>query len=76
VLLLPLCALVDWVITSFSRWRGKNTMRSLSGLLLGISFSLGIILLLSGTLLVLAIGILYIILSALLWGARKTKRFL
>ena len=66
--LLPIFALVDWSVTTFTERRGKNTIRTFTGLLLGIAYGLGIILLLRGELIIIAVGLPYfVVVGVLLW---------
>lgn len=43
VALLPLPALVDWAVTSFSDRSGYNAVRTLTGFLLGIGYAVGLV---------------------------------
>lgn len=43
VVLLPLPALVDWTVTSFSAWDGYNAVRTVTGLLLGVGYAVGLV---------------------------------
>lgn len=45
VAVLPLFALLDWSLSAFAGWKGHNLLRTLSGLLLGIAYALGLALL-------------------------------
>ena len=43
VLFLPVFALIDWHITEITNYKSKNLIRTLSGFLLGIAYSLGLL---------------------------------
>lgn len=67
VAFLPLPALVDWTVTTFSERRGTNIVRTLTGALLGCGYGLGLsIVVLEFNVQILAIGMVYAILAALL----------
>lgn len=71
--LLPLPALVDWAVTSFTPRRGKNAVRTATGLLLGAGYGLGLTRLAGGwDLPVVAIGLGYGVLAALLIAADRS----
>ena len=60
VAVLPLPALVDWAVTTFTRRRGSNAVRTLTGALLGYGYGLGLAALVSGPRgPVLAVGAVY-----------------
>jgi uncharacterized membrane protein len=65
--LLPLPALIDWGLTTFSGWNGFNLVRTTTGMLLGCGYGFGLSLLfLEHNLSILAVGIGYALLSGLL----------
>jgi uncharacterized membrane protein len=60
VAVLPLPALFDWAVTAFTDRRGHNPVRTLTGLLLGYGYGVGLVtLVVDGELGVLAIGVCY-----------------
>jgi len=64
IAVLPVPALVDWTVTHFRPVDGWNSIRTLTGFLLGTGYGLGLgHLLLGGELLVLAIGVCYALLA-------------
>lgn len=64
VVLLPLPALVDWILTTFTPRRGYNAVRTATGLLLGYGYGLGLGLVLGdATIGVLLVGIGYAIVT-------------
>ncbi|MHB9287756.1 DUF2085 domain-containing protein [Halobacteriales archaeon Cl-PHB] len=72
VLGLPLPALVDWALTAFTDRRGSNPVRTLTGLLLGYAYGLGLVRLLAGgDLRVLAVGLGYGLLAGLLLARQE-----
>jgi uncharacterized membrane protein len=73
VAVLPLPALVDWAVTSFTPRRGTNSVRTLTGLLLGYGYGLGLTVLVSGPRLpVLGIGVGYAVVAGLLVSCSET----
>ncbi|MFB6233063.1 MAG: DUF2085 domain-containing protein [Haloarculaceae archaeon] len=72
VALLPLCALADWTVTAFTGLNGYNSVRTLTGSLLGVAWGLGLArLVLSGDLVVVPVGLAYGSLAALLLWIRE-----
>lgn len=71
---LPLPALVDWTVTSFTPRRGYNVVRTATGLLLGYAYGLGLGLVL-GDLdpRVILLGIGYAVVAALLYCHRTGR---
>jgi uncharacterized membrane protein len=73
---LPLPALVDWTVTSFTSRRGYNVVRTATGLLLGYSYGLGL-----GSVFgdlnprVILVGIGYAVVAAALLYYHRTGRF-
>jgi hypothetical protein len=43
IAVLPFPALVDWAMTSFRTYHGSNIVRTVTGLLLGYGYALGLI---------------------------------
>jgi uncharacterized membrane protein len=73
IAVLPLFALVDWAATTFRPITGSNRIRTITGGLLGIAYGLGLgRFLLGGDLRVLAVGVGYGVLAAVLlaWERR------
>lgn len=75
IAVLPLFALIDWSFSVFAGWRGHNVLRTLSGLLLGIAYALGLMLFFAtfpnpG---VISIGIFYGIVAGALFFLRTFK---
>lgn len=67
VAICPAPALLDWGITTFRDPRGYNAVRTATGALLGYGYGLGIALLaFDAALAVLAVGIAYAVVAALL----------
>lgn len=64
VLVCPLPALVDWTVTTFSRRRGYNAVRTATGLLLGLAYGIGLYrLVLGGDLRILLVGVVYAVVA-------------
>jgi len=62
--LLPLPALLDWSLTSFTKLNGKNISRSLTGALLGYAYGIGLVeLILVNNFLVLWLGLFYALIA-------------
>lgn len=60
VALLPLPALIDWSVTAFTRRTGSNPGRTVTGLLLGYGYGLGLgHLFVGGAVVVLLLGLCY-----------------
>lgn len=73
VALLPLPALGDWVLTSFTDRRGYNPVRTITGGLLGYGYGLGLLLFfLGGDMRVLVIGIVYAVLAGVLLAVQQS----
>ncbi len=73
VALLPLPALVDWTVTAFTRRRGHNAVRTLTGVLLGYGYGLGLTALVSGPrLAVLGTGVGYALVAGFLVSRSET----
>lgn len=67
VVLLPLPALADWALTSFTERRGYNVVRTATGALLGYGYGLGIgLLFVEFRLRILAVGAAYALLAGIL----------
>ncbi|WP_336328422.1 DUF2085 domain-containing protein [Halovenus sp. HT40] len=66
VAVMPLPALLDWSLTTFTDRVGSNPVRTITGLLLGSGYGLGLGLLFDGEFTVLAIGFGYAIVAAAL----------
>lgn len=67
IAVLPAFALADWAIVSFTRLRGLNSVRTATGLLLGVAYGLGLArVILAGEPVVIAFGIGYGGIAALL----------
>jgi uncharacterized membrane protein len=75
IAVLPLPALVDWALTSFRPRHGSNAVRTVTGLLLGYGYGLGLSRVLVGRdLSVLAIGAAYgLVAAALLYTQRRSS---
>ncbi|WP_094227049.1 DUF2085 domain-containing protein [Methanolobus psychrotolerans] len=73
IALLPMAALVDWSVTAFGIHRSNNLFRIISGLLLGIAYFNGLILLFQNQTdhVILAIGAFYASISLLLLYLKK-----
>ena len=64
VVVLPLPALLDWLLTSLGDYRGSNVVRTITGALLGYGYGLGLAyLFLADDRRVLAVGIVYAVLA-------------
>lgn len=73
VAVLPLPALVDWTVATFTTRRGTNSVRTYTGLLLGYGYGLGLTILLSGPRLpVLGIGAVYAVAAGFLVSRSET----
>lgn len=70
---LPAVALCDWTVTTFTGRAGRNSIRTLSGLCLGLAYGLGLgHVLIAGRLGVLVVGVGYASVAApLLWLALR-----
>ena len=73
VALFPLFALIDWFATTFSERRGKNSIRTFTGSLLGCAYGLGLTLLIRGEIIVVAIGVCYAVVGGVLIWASKNE---
>lgn len=75
VAVLPMFALLDWSASAFTGWRGHNPLRTLTGLLLGIAYALGIILFLASfpNLAVAWLGLFYGATGGMLLSLKKAK---
>jgi uncharacterized membrane protein len=73
IALFPVFAIVDWAVTTFTSVRGWNSVRTVTGALLGTAYGLGLChLLIAGRLSVLAVGVVYGGLAAIsLWSADR-----
>ncbi len=69
VLFLPVFALIDWHITEITNYKSKNLIRTLSGFLLGIAYSLGLLAFIKNfpDLFLIFIGFFYFTLSVILY---------
>ncbi|MFB6284234.1 MAG: DUF2085 domain-containing protein [Halobacteria archaeon] len=45
VVVFPVFALMDWSLTSFTGWRGRNLIRTVTGIFLGFGYISGLVLL-------------------------------
>lgn len=71
--LLPLPALVDWTLTAFTKHRGYNIARTITGALLGYGYGLGIVLLFSEfEMSMLILGGIYVIIAGTLLTKKET----
>ena len=67
VLVLPLPALVDWTVTTFTARAGSNSVRTTTGLALGFAYGQGLSLLfLAGDIRILAVGATYALAAGVL----------
>lgn len=67
IALLPLPALADWSLTSFTKYQGYNVIRTTTGALLGCGYGLGIgVLLIGPNTVVFSIGLIYAFASVIL----------
>lgn len=74
IALLPMAALAEWSITSLSDRRGYNTIRTVTGAMLGYAYGLGLVRLFrDGELVVLAIGIGYAALAGSLLVVHRRR---
>lgn len=75
VAVLPLFGLVDWSVSALRGWRGHNVLRTLSGLLLGIAYALGLVLFFTSfpNLAVAWIGVFYGAVAGVLLSLKKAK---
>lgn len=74
VALLPLPALVDWALTSFTERRGYNPVRTVTGGLLGYGYGLGLILFfLGGDMRVPVVGVAYAVLAGALLAVQQSR---
>lgn len=72
VVVFPLPALVDWVLTTFTGRRGSNLVRTASGALLGYGYGLGLVYLLRGHVVpTLAVATAYALLAGVLLYAAE-----
>lgn len=77
ILLLPIPALVDWILTAFTARRGSNGLRTLTGGLLGCAYGLGLLsVIVDGDLRVLGVGAFFAVTAALLlvWDEKHQPR--
>jgi len=73
VALFPLPALLDWTLTAFTDRRGTNGVRTLTGVLLGFGYGLGLTALVSGPrVVVLVIGAIYAVATGVLVSLSET----
>lgn len=77
LIFLPLPALLDWIITSFTKWNGYNVVRTLTGFLLGYGYTIALVkLLLAFDMKVILLGVVYgLIAGVLLWYREFSARF-
>lgn len=75
VAVLPLFALLDWSASAFTGWKGHNPLRTLTGLLLGMAYALGITLFLTSfpNLAVAWLGLFYGAVAEVLLSLKKAK---
>lgn len=75
VAVLPLFALIDWSLSAFAGWKGYNPLRTLTGLLLGIAYALGILLFFTSfpNLAVAWLGLCYGASAGVLLSLKKAK---
>ena len=75
VAVLPLFGLVDWSVSAFTGWKGYNLLRTLTGLLLGIAYTLGLVLFFTSfpNLAVAWIGVFYGASAGVLLSLKKAK---
>ncbi len=75
VAVLPLFALLDWSASAFTGWKGHNPLRTLTGLLLGMAYALGINLFLTSfpNLAVAWLGLFYGAVAGMLLSLKKAK---
>lgn len=74
VVVLPLPALIDWMVTSLGDYRGSNPIRTATGALLGYAYGLGLAtLFLDGDPRVLVIGLGYAATAAVLLGVERVR---
>ncbi len=75
VAVLPLFGLVDWSLSAFTGWKGYNLLRTLTGLLLGTAYVLGLVLFFTSfpNLLVAWIGVFYGAVAGVLLSLKKAK---
>lgn len=66
VAVLPLPALLDWTVTTYTEWDGWNVARTATGVALGAGYGFGLGYLAAGDLTVLTIGVGYAVLATLL----------
>ena len=74
----PLFTILDWVITQFTSRRGKNTIRTFCGFLLGLAYGLGLSNLFSSfpNYFVILLGIVYASLAFILLLIKERSRTL
>lgn len=73
VAVLPLPALIDWTLTTFTDRRGYNVVRTATGALLGYGYGLGLVHLFVGSdIRVLAVGAGYVLAAAVLLYLSRT----
>lgn len=78
LIILPLPALIDWILTTFTGYRGYNVVRTATGALLGYGYGLGIGLLFgAGEIWILALGAVYVVAagSLILINQQNTQYF-
>lgn len=71
IALVPMPALVDWAMTTFTDRRGSNVVRTATGVALGYGYGLGLGRLLDGDWRVLAVGLAYALIAGLLVAAER-----
>lgn len=75
VAVLPLPALLDWSLDALTPWKGSNPGRTGTGFLLGVGYGLGLVhLFVRGTLAVVAVGVGYGTLAAVLLSYHDSQR--
>jgi uncharacterized membrane protein len=75
--LLPLPALFDWSLTSFTKRGGNNIIRTITGASLGYGYSIGLVeLLIKHDFGVLLLGLVYaLVAGVLMWYNDKSDNF-
>ncbi|MFB6111384.1 MAG: DUF2085 domain-containing protein [Halobacteriaceae archaeon] len=74
IAILPLPALLDWVLTTIGEREGANALRTATGALLGFGYGLGLVALSSGRVLeLLGVGLAYGLLALLAMGVAARR---